>query len=342
MLLAQAPAAAPADPLAAEVERCLALAADERAGDEFTRPLRSGSLAPMRQAQADLAAGRRLAALHRLATLRANLGGASHVDAVAAGESDEAGFEKEWQRVGGLLSKTDAPRAALAVLHSAALRAEAEATLPQAALLHEASLEYARNTEPQYGLYYLGSALAAQEFPALCVSLETPAERAAPPLRSIRTELDALQQLLLAAYRPPVSVERHAEFVGASSALKEARALDLAGQRHGALLRYLTAWARSAPLVDAAPAPAPEDLVRQLDGFEERIRDPKLDHGIAQVFLEYARSELAAAPGTAAPLAVSIARHSLPAYFAALEPAAPAAAAIAPVADLTLVRWPFT
>lgn len=334
--------AVPADPLATEVQRCLALAADEQAGDEFTRPLRSGSLAPMRQAEADLAAGRRLAALHRLAALRANLGGAAFVDGIAAQRRDQAGFEAEWQRVGGLLAKSDAPRAALAALHGAALRAEAEATLPQAALLHQASLEYARNTEPQYGLFYLGSALAANDFPALCASLETSEVRAAPPLRAIRAELDALQELLLAAYRPPLSVERHAEFIGASSALKEARALDAAGARHGALLRYLTAQARCAPLVDTAPAPSAEELGKLLDGFEPRIRGGATDHGIAQVFLEYARSEIAAAQGAAAPIAVAIARHALPAYFAAL--AAPAVAAEPRTADvdLTLVRWPFT
>lgn len=338
--LTLAPAAS--DRLADEVQRCRALASDEKAGDEFTRSVRSGSLPPLRQIEADVAAGRKLAALHRLAPLHINLGGAAYVDGLAADQRDEAGFEKEWTRVGALLAKSGTHSEALAAMHTAALRAEAEATLPQARILYEASLEYARNTEPQFGLFYMGSALGADDFVELCRGLETQAARRAPPLRSIRAELDLLQAQLLAAYRPPVSVDRHSEFIGASSALKEARALDAAGQRHGALLRYLTACARCAPLIDTAPAPSAEELVKLLDGFAKRLDGGDLDHSIAQVFLEYARSEIAAAPGTSPQVAVSIATRSLPRYFAALEPAPVAAAAAKPALDVTLVRWPFT
>ena len=323
-------ALAPADRLASEVQRCQALTSDAQARDALAR------------IEADLAAGRRWAALHRLAPPFINIGGAAYVDGLAANQRDEAGFEKEWERVGALLAKAGPRTEALAALETAALRAEAEATLPQAAILREASLEYARNTEPQNGLFYLGSALAANGFVELCRSLEVPAARRAPPLRSIRAELDLLQQELLAAYRPPISVERHGEFIGASSALKEARALESAGQRHGALLRYLTACARCSPLLDSTPVPSAEELVKQLDGFAARLEQGDVDHSIAQVFLEYARSEIAAAPGTSPPIAVSIARRSLPRYFAALEPASAPATAAEPEVDVTLVRWPFT
>jgi hypothetical protein len=330
------------DRLASEVQRCLALASDEKVGDEFTRPVRSGSLPALHQIEADLLGGRRLAALHRLVVQQINLGGAAYLDGLGAEQRDEAGFEKEWARVGALLAKSAPHQEALAALKVAALRAEAEANWPMASIMREAGLEYGRNTEVKFGLFYLGSALGARDFVELCSALDAPAGKQAPPLRSIRAELDALQAQLLAVYRPPVSVDRHAEFIGASSALKEARALDAAGQRHGAMLRYLTACARSAPLVDSAPAPSAEELVKLLDGFGKRIDGGAVDHSIAQVFLEYARSEIAAAPGTSPQVAVSIAKHSLPRYFAALEPAPAVAAAPKPEVDVTLVRWPYT
>jgi len=49
-----------------------------------------------------------------------------------------------------------------------------------------------------------------------------------------------------------------------------------------------------------------------------------------------------AAPGTAPPVAVSIATDVLPRYFAALGPARPAPPKPAPTVTVTLVRWPFT
>ncbi len=330
------------DRLASEVQRCVSLASDASAGDEFTRSIRSGSLPPLKQVEADLAAGRRWAALHRLASLRLNLEGAAYVDGLAAKQREQAGFEQEWKRVGARLAKDGLHTEAFGALRTAALRAEAEATLPQANILLEASLEYARNTETQFGLFYLGSALAANDFVELCGGFETQTARPAPPLRSIRRELDALGQLLLAAYRPPASVDRHAEFIGASSALKEARALDALGRRHAALLRYATACARSAPLIDSTPAPSAEELAKLLDAFSARIEADDVDHSIAQVFLELARAEIAAAPGTNPPIAAAIATHSLPRYFAALEPAVPPAATAKPEVDVTLVRWPFT
>ena len=330
------------DRLTSEVQRCLALASDEKAGDEFTRPVRSGSIPALQQIEADLAGGRRLAALHRLVVQEINLGGVSYLDGLGAEQREEANFEKEWARVGALLAKDGPHPEALAAGKIAALRAEAEANAPTASIMREAGLEYGRNTEIKFGLFYLGSALGARDFVELCSALDAPAGKQAPPLRSLRAELDTLQAQLLAVYRPPVSVDRHSEFIGASSALKEARALDAAGQRYGALLRYLTACARCAPLIDSAPAPSADELVKVLDAFAQRIQAGDVDHSIAQVFLEYARSEIAAAPGTCPPVSVSIATRSLPGYFAALEPGPAVAAAPKPELDVTLVRWPYT
>ena len=101
-------------------------------------------------------------------------------------------------------------------------------------------------------LFYLGSAQAARDFAQLSRRLSVSSKDAAPPLRALGPELDALEGDLLAAYRPPVSVERHPEFIAASSALNDARKLDAAGLRYGALLRYLQAAQRT-PLAALRP-----------------------------------------------------------------------------------------
>lgn len=324
-----------------ELDHWRASAADTSGDDEFLRSVREGSAALVRQAQADFDAGRRWAALHRLAVASVNLGGAEYFARVPAGRRDEAGFEAEWARIGTVLGRTETMPPTFAGVTPAAARAEGEAALPQARILREASLEYGRSTEPRFGLFYLGQALAARDFAHACREVGEATPRRAPPLRSIRDELDELQAALLAAYRPPASVERHGEFIGASSALKEARALEAMGYRHGALLRYLVAAARSASLLDSSAAPTPAELARRLDAFAARIDTSATDHSIARIFLEMARGEMAAAPGTSPPLAVAVARQSLPRYFAALEPRATRVAA-KPEVDVTLVRWPFT
>src|SRR5207342_3477471 len=104
-----------------------------------------------------------------------------------------------------------------------------------------AGLEYGRNTQPEYGLYYVGVADAQHQFVNLARTLTLAAgeSRAAPPLRSIADEIAAIQRDLLSLYRPPASTDRHSEFIVASSALKEARQYDASGLRCAAVLRFL-------------------------------------------------------------------------------------------------------
>jgi thiol-disulfide isomerase/thioredoxin len=119
-------------------------------------------------------------------------------------------------------------------IRPALARALAELALVQACESYHASLEYGRNTEPQYGLYYLGAAHAQRGFVDFLHALPAapaPPASSAPQLRSLRQDIDALQSRLLAAYRPPASIERHGEFIVASAALKEAREQDAAGHR---------------------------------------------------------------------------------------------------------------
>ena len=288
--------------------------------------------------------GRRSLALLRLSLVRANLA-ANRYRSEAPKElsTDPAALEAAWKRVGEALgADLTPPSSALDGVRPAAVRAVAEASLPQIRAFYEASLDYARATMPEYGLFYIGQARAQREFVAFCRTLAEPSPRPAPPLRAIGPELDALEGELLAAYRPPASIDRHDEFILASSLLKEARELDAGGFRYGALLRYGHAAVRTAMLRPVAPGLEGEGLARTLDAWDVRLAASAADQTIGELLLEMARADVAAAPGKSPATALAVAGAGLPLYAAALEPARPSARAPEPKATVTLVRWPYT
>jgi len=279
---------------------------------------------------------------------REGLSAARYLYSLAGPErQDPARFEAEWRRVGELLQSELAPPAANALdgVGPAAARAIGEAALPQVRVYYEASLDYGQNTVLDAGLYYIGAALAQRELTLLLRSLKAKAPAPQPSLRSLDPELRAFEAEILAAYRPPASIDRHADFIRASAALKEARELDALGLRYGALLRYLQAVQRFAPAQSvpvAAGADAPAALEARLQEHGLRLSSQGVDHTIGRLFLETAQA--LAGPGKDADPAAAqaIADSVLPRYFAALEPAAPVAAPKAARATVTLVRWPYT
>ena len=92
------------------------------------------------------------------------------------------------------------------------------------------------------------------------------ASRAAARARAAARRSRRSRATLLAAYRPPARSTRTADFITASAALKEARELDAAGLRYGALLRYLQA--------SLALRPAPPGRARPIPpGIAERLRE---------------------------------------------------------------------
>ena len=185
----------------------------------------------MASAEASLSKGRRLAALQALAATWPKVEAAAFA---ASAKNTEAAFEAAWKRDGALKSAAMPP----AAIAPAALRGLAEAAAMQARVYYGASLDYGRATAPQFGLFYLGTARGERSFVRLAAQLAQPERRPMPRLRSVAPELDALERELLAAYRPPASLERHPEFIAASAALKEARELDAAGFRFGAMVKF--------------------------------------------------------------------------------------------------------
>lgn len=347
---APSPAAA-SDPLAAEIDRAAAFLQSDAAGQGLGAQLKEGSLRELGRAQEALRAGRRTLAMFRFSAVKANIATVLYLNEHPV--KDMAAFEAEWKRMGGALGDGLGAAALMPAafdgVRPAAVRAVGEAALPQVRGYYDASLEFGRSTGPAEGGFYLASAQAQQDVARFARALSGPTSRREPRLRSIALELDALESEILAAYRPPASIEKHPQFIAASSALKEARELDAAGLRHGALLRYLQAAVRFAPLRPLRPEPpalAPldnETLAKRLREHEARLAGGDVDHSLGQLFLEIAQADVdGAAAGTPPTIAAGIAADVLPRYFAALEPARPAPARPAPKVTVTLVRWPFT
>lgn len=320
----------PRDPLTAEAERVSALLKSEPALRKENEPI-------LTRAQEDLRQGRRQLALLRLANLRANISSTRYWNGISAERrKDMASVDVEWKRMGGVLREDlESPAPGLWDGVPAAARGVGEAARAQVRGYYHASLDYAHNTMPDQGYLYLAAAEGQRELAAFSRTLSASSSLRAPALRSIRPEMEALEADMLAVYRPPLSVERHGEFIVTSSTLKEARELDAAGLRHGALLRYLQAAEMFAPLRQpASPALAADALTARLREHEARLSAGGIDHSLGQLFLESAQAD----PARASIIATDV----LPRYFAALEPARPEAPKPAPLATVTLVRWPYT
>jgi hypothetical protein len=347
LLVAGAPSAKERDPLAADVERWEKYVRENPSKDEFWTQIKDSVTPAIARTQQALKEGRRLVALQRLASWRANLTGSMYVEKFpAAQRTDDRAFEAEWTRVGKEIPKepASASKVPVANLRPAAVRAIGEAALPQVRGFYDASLEYGRNTMANFGLFYVGAALGQRDFIEFLGTLHEAAPRPAKEPRSLSAEMDVLEADLLAAYRPPASIDRHAEFIGASATLNEARELEDAALRYGALLRYLQAALRIAPLRPApATPPTAEDVAKKLKQWESRFSEIQTDDSIGRIFLESAQSDVAAAAsGGSLATAAAIVDDVLPRYFASLERAPAPRARPDSRVTVTLVRWPYT
>jgi hypothetical protein len=325
-----------ADPLKSEIVRWSAWVRDTSSKDELIADARQSMgplLARAEKAEAD---GRRGLALFRFAAARGNLAAAEWAASRPKAEREELpAFKAEWRRAGSTLGRAPKVEGALPV----AVAAMAEIAAMESQSYYDAALSYGECTAPLYGLYYLGLASGQSDLARWLGALPAPAPRRAITLRSPAPEIERLQKRLLEAYRPPLSIDRHPEFIRASAALKEARELDAAGLRRGALLEVLYAALRAAPLLKA-PALDTSSLEPRVAELERRIAHDGRDHGIGELFLQLAREDLAS--GAHPTQAASVVAEVMPVYFAALGPAAARAAARPARVTVTLVRWPYT
>ncbi len=322
------------------------MVAAETTTDPLWTDAKAGVEANLKEAQTAIVAGRRWVALERLAQARQSFFATRFAVMHPAERKDLAAFEREWSRLGARLGASAPPPAPLDRVRPAIVRALTEVAIPQVRINYDAALEYGRNTQPEYRLLYVGVADAQRQFITLARGMTAAATetRIPPTLRAIAPEIAAVQRDLLALYQPPASVDRHAEFIVASAALKEARQYDAEGLRYGALLKFLQGAQRTAMLRVTPPDTAA--LTKHIASFRARLEDPRIDHSIGLLFVE--RAEAALDTKTAAGLvaAAAVVLDVLPRYFAALDPVRQTTPATTPpgarVATVTLVRWPFT
>lgn len=230
----------------------------------------------------------------------------------------------------------------------AAIRALAEAAQGRTLTLMEGGRGFATATKPSDGLFYVGEARGEAEFSEFLYKLGASRTGAAVRLRSVLPEIEALQEKTNAAFQPPRSIEMHPRFIALNSTLKFARELDSARDYAGALYMYLEAVRHYGMLEATAAEDEKQSKLRSALNEElSKNSASKNDDSIPRIFLErvsgYLNKPEGAAPNADEWKATQVVLEQvLPAYYAALKPAAPVQQRAGRTATLTLVRWPYT
>jgi hypothetical protein len=334
------------DPLAHEIARLREFAADPPADDDLKGIL--ASLEPvLDDAATALANGRRWVALSRVALVWSDAEAAMWLGSLPAErQTSMDALEEEWRRAGAELTPLaeGVPRPDFDGIPAAA-RAVGEAALSEVRALYDASREYGGATSPKYGLFYLGAAKAQLELAKLAPALGGSAPPGKPlSPRSVAREIDALERELLAAYVPPLSIEEHPWFIRSSGQLKQARELDAAGLRHGALYRMLQARLGLSRIVHrdrSIDLAVTEERARAFEaGLAPDDRDPTLARMFVEAALVAAANPDPAARGGA--IAAAVFEDVLPLYRRTLGPPPPPSPPVTAEVTVTLVRWPYT
>jgi hypothetical protein len=330
------------DPIAGDVARWKRYLAADTVSVGLVAQAKAAVGPSLASAEQALAKGRPALALLRLGNVRTNL--EPGLDPIVRSDANDRAVEAAHAKLAPRFAPAAITKLTRPAGTSALGRALAEASAMQGRETYDASLSYGRATEPLYGLYYLAQGVSYLDYAAFAAQAGaslSPAGTRAPRLRSIAPEIRALRGEMLAAYRPPLSIDRHTEYIGASSATKEALEYDAAGLPEAALLRYLQAAVRFAPLRDRKPLDAAA-LEAQTNTWRTRIAEPGVDHSIGRLFLEVAAADADTARAGHAITASAVVEDVMPRYFAALEPAKAVAKAKPPEVTVTLVRWPYT
>jgi hypothetical protein len=297
-----------------------------------------------------LAAGQLYLGLEALGRAEDHMQGARTLDAKAGDIKDSLpAFESEWGKASLELTALDKSARHKDWRNTpAGISAISEAAQGRAIPLLEGSRGFATATNPKDGLLYMGQAQGEAAFAAFVAQLKALRAGTAIPLRSLLPELEALQEKTNAAFQPPRSIDMHPRFIALNSTIKFARELDSSKSYAGALYQYLEAVRHYGMLDPAVPETAKQASLRNTVSEEmKKVAASRRDDSIAQIFLERASGWLNKPDGAAASpdewRAVQvILQQVLPAYYAALNPAAPRQQRAGHTATLTLVRWPYT
>lgn len=260
-------------------------------------------------------------------------GASAFAFSAAAGVQSSNDFVRKWTALGAPKPHSGGPGRVPAVVD-----ALAEAAEDRGPATYQASRPYAEDAGTSAGLYYLGESRAVMDYAAFLRAGRWSNAGRRPAFRSIASELSAFDREMTTKYET-MEPASHPAYIRASAALKQARSLDDRGAREGALFQYLLSRYLFAPLRgSAAVAATPE----RLDAARATLPAGD-DHSIADLFVQFAQEGLASDSVDLRRGASAVIDDIIPAYAAALEPAAPTATANASASvTITLVRWPFT
>lgn len=344
-LLAAVP---PSDPCAAgaAAEQLAAEISSIRHGTESVTPAKGTEnewkqgLGLLDEAEAALKAGRAYLALDRLAAARMLLGPlrflAEHGDkpkeAVKALQAELASLQREL----GEASSSTLPLA---------VRAFRDEARVQAPVYAHTVAAWDQIEDAMGALFYGGQARELARLAAFEAGLRFPLPPAPPKLSAagMADAVDAYERDLVAAYRPPVSADKHQQFILASAALKSARELLAAGSAEGALWNYLKAR-RYGAAITRADAPTPTREALQATVVAPIAGDASLLCRLTQQVATLLEGETV--PEDRLRVADALVHDLIPAYRKLVSgsvSAKPVLAKGAPAkVTVTLVRWPYT
>ena len=265
-----------------------------------------------------------LLALRELEAVHVRVGIQQYMDESRTRITDLAALSEEGKRVGEWLDETRRCCEAVGPPRTAALRSLAQRAWGRSSGHYRASLSYALSTALSSGQRYLGSARALADFAVLCTKFEVE-DKGLTPLRlpagfddQLAAYLDEVENALLAAYRPPVSIDRHPEFINANATVKFAKELAAAGQDEGALYEALAARRKLALLQrDGNSRPDAASMRARIAELYEEVDLSGVDQSLGLLYLEMAEAELIAADDDKdLSLAAVLLEQVLPDYFA--------------------------
>jgi len=292
---------------------------------------RAPLLQRLERAEAALGAQRTYQALYLLEAPYE--GAAAFAFAASAGVQSPNDFLANWTELGPPRPHRGAPRRV-----PAAIDALAEAAEDRGPATYQASRPYAEDSGTDAGVYYLGESHAVMNYAAFARAGTWPDVGRRPAFRSIAAELAAFDREMTTKYET-MQPASHPTYIRASAALKQARSLDEHRALEGALFEYLLARYLFAPLRGAPQADATSERI----AAARALLPASEDHSIAQLFIQFAEEGLSSDNADLRRGASAVIEDVIPAYLAAIAPAAPAATSDASASvTITLVRWPFT
>ncbi|HXV75705.1 MAG TPA: hypothetical protein VD788_05245 [Candidatus Polarisedimenticolaceae bacterium] len=339
------PTESPRERIASELERLRRAAGAVTSGREEWTRAKPQILEQLDEAATDLGAGRTELALVALGAAAAHLQG--YLLMVAdGGSADEAEsrFATIRDEQQSRLRADESAYRERSRTGTAASRALEQAAAARAMRYHRAAAPYADATGVDAGYYYLGLARGLYEYASFVSGIDWGERPPLPALRSIDSELTALERRVTDSYRPPASIEHHDDFIRVNASLKLARELDEADERFGALYQYLETLRLFAVVgADADRGLDAEALALASRDSVERIEREQVDHTIAEMFLQLARSAATRSDDAAGrATARDVVDRVLPAYFAVLDGKGDDLSEVDGLVTVTLVRWPYT